>query len=93
MRKRLISPIPGDRTPLDRDGLDLATLGWSRSHQRMKPIPSKVRCNSERDETGALLMLDLRLSDFCSTSHKTLKRIWLVFEETETQRTQEFVLR
>ena len=27
MRKRLISPIPGDRTPLDRDGLDLANLG------------------------------------------------------------------
>src|SRR5580692_1514649 len=52
-----------------------------------------MRCNSERDETGALLSPDPKSSDFCSTSHKGSKRVWLVFEEAENQRTQEFALR
>ena len=48
----------------------------------MRSISSNVRCKRERDEAGALPRLDLRLSDFCSTSRK-VKRIGLVFEETE----------
>ncbi len=59
----------------------------------MKRIPSNVRCNSVRHAAGALPSPDLKSSDFLFDQPQKLERIWLVFEETETQRTQEFVLR
>ena len=70
MRKRLMSPILHDRLPFDGDGLDLANLGTVEITSEDEPIPSNVRSKRERDEAGALPRLDLRLSDFCSTSRK-----------------------
>ncbi len=70
MRKRLISPILHERLPFDAADSIWPTWAWSRLHQKMKHIPSNMRCNSETDGAGALLRLDLRSSDFCSTSHK-----------------------
>jgi hypothetical protein len=59
----------------------------------MKPIPSKVRCNSAREGAGALLRLGPQIIRLRFDQPQQLKRIWLVFEETEAQHTQEFVLR
>jgi len=93
MRKRLITPIPNDRVPFDEGGLDVANLGTVEitSEHEACPIefalqPGK-RGGWRAAEPGAQiirLLFDRPLK---------LKRIWLVFEETEIQRTQEFALR
>jgi hypothetical protein len=93
MRKRLISPIPGDRTPLDRDGLDLANLGRVEitSEDEAYPIEGALQLGERRGWRAADAGPQIIRLLFDQPQH--LKRIWLVFEETETQRTQEFVLR
>ena len=92
MRKHLI-PIPGDRTPLDRDGLDLANFGMVEitSEDEAYPIEGALQLGERRGWRAAepgpqviRLLFD---------QPQRLKRIWLVFEETENPRTQEFALR
>jgi hypothetical protein len=93
MRKRLISPIPGDRTVLDRGGLDLANFGMVEisSEDEAYPIEGALQLGETRGwraaEPGPQIIRLL------FDQPQNLKRLWLVFEETETQRTQEFVLR
>jgi len=93
MRKRLISPIPRDRTPFDGDGLDLANLGMVEitSEDEAHPIECALQLGERRGwcaaEPGPQIIRLL------FDQPQKLKRIWLVFEETETQRTQEFALR
>jgi hypothetical protein len=93
MRKRLISPTPRDRTPLDRDGLDLANFGMVEitSEDEAYPIEGALQPGDRRGWRAAepgpqviRLLFD---------QPQRLNRIWLVFEETENPRTQEFVLR
>jgi len=93
MRKRLISPIPGDRTLLDRDGLDLANCGMVEitSEDETYPIEGALQLGERRGWRAAepgpqviRLLFD---------QPQRIKRIWLVFEETENSRTQEFTLR
>jgi len=93
MRKRLISSIPGDLTPLDRDGLDLANLGVVEitSEDEAYPIEGALQLGERRGWRAAApgpqvirLLFD---------KPQRLKRIWLVFEETENPRTQGFALR
>ena len=93
MRKRLISPIPGDRTPLDRDGLDLANLGRVEitSEDEAYPIEGALQLGERRGWRAA--DAGPQIIRLLFDQPQQLKRIWLVFEETETQRTQEFVLR
>jgi hypothetical protein len=93
MRKRLISAIPHERVPFDRGGLDLANLGMVEitSEDEAHPIECALQLGETRGwraaEPGAQV---LRL---LFDHPQKLKRIWLVFEESEIQRTQEFVLR
>jgi hypothetical protein len=94
MRKRLISPIPRDRAPFDGDGLDLANLGMVEitSEDEGYPIECALLQLGERRgwrgaEPGPQIIRLL------FDQPQKLKRIWLVFEENEIQRTQEFVLR
>jgi hypothetical protein len=93
MRKRLISPIPGDRTPLDRDGLDIANFGRVEitSEDEAYPIEGALQLGERRGwraaEPGPQIIRLL------FDQPQRLKRIWLVFEETEHPRTQEFALR
>jgi hypothetical protein len=93
MRKRLISPIPPDRLPFDGGGLDVANLGMVEitSEDQAYPIECALQLGERRGWRAAepgpqviRLLFD---------QPQKLERIWLVFEETETQRTQEFVLR
>jgi hypothetical protein len=93
MRKRLISPIPRDRAPFDGDGLDLANLGMVEitSEDEAYPIECALQLGERRGwraaEPGPQIVRLL------FDHPQKLKRIWLVFEEAENQRTQEFVLR
>ena len=93
MRKRLITPIPQDAPPRDEDWLDLdgAAVVEVTSEEKDYPVESALvsgemrgwRAASPGTQTIRLLF----------DQPQRLRRISLVFEETETERTQEFVLR
>jgi hypothetical protein len=93
MRKRLITPIPQDAPHLDEGWLDLdrAAVVEVISEEKDYPVESAFVSGETRGwratDSGTQtirLIFDER---------QRLKRIALVFEETETKRTQEFVLR
>ena len=93
MRKRIMSPkAPGTR--LDRDHrLDVSTIAVVEvsSEEKDNPIESALiagESNGWRASEPGTHMIRLIFD-----RPQTLKRISLVFEEKETSRTQEFVLR
>jgi hypothetical protein len=93
MRKRLISSIPHDRVPFDGSGLDLANLGMVEITSEDEAYP--IECALQLGERWGWRAAEAgpQILRLLFDQPQKLKRIWLVFEETETQRTQEFVLR
>jgi hypothetical protein len=93
MRKRLVTPIPQDVPPLDEGWLDLdgAAVVEFTSEEKEYPVEAALVSGEMRGwraaDSGAQT---IRL---IFDEPQRLKRIALVFEETETERTQEFVLR
>ena len=93
MRKRPITPIPQDAPHLDEGWLDLerAAVVEVTSEEKEYPVESALIAGELRGwraaDSGAQT---IRL---IFDRPQRLKRIALVFEETKTQRTQEFVLR
>src|SRR6266516_3668781 len=93
MRKRLITPIRQDAPPRDEGWLDLdgAAVVEVKSEEKDYPVESALvsgetqgwRAASPGTQTIRLIF----------DEPQKLTRISLVFEETETERTQEFVLR
>src|SRR5213083_592797 len=93
MRKRLITPIPQDAPPRDEGWLDLdgAAVVEVTSEEKDYGIDSALvsgetqgwRAANPGTQTIRLIF----------DKPQRLTRISLVFEETETERTQEFVLR
>jgi hypothetical protein len=93
MRKRLITPIPQAGTPHDEGWLDLdrAAVVEVTSEDKDYPVEAALvlgeargwRAASSGTQTIRLLF----------DKPQRLTRISLVFEETETERTQELVLR
>jgi len=93
MRKRLITPIPHDAPHLDERWLDF-------NHGCTVEVTSEEK---EHPVESALLLGEMRGWRAADSGAQTIRllfdkpqrlaRIWLVFEETETQRSQEFVLR
>ena len=95
MRKRLITPIPTpqDAPPLDEGWLELDSAATVEVTSEEKEYPVE----------SALVLGEMRGWRAASSGTQTvrlvfdvpqrLKRVALVFEETEMQRTQEFVLR
>jgi hypothetical protein len=93
MRKRLIAPIPQDAPPLDEGWLDLdgAAAVEVTSEEKECPVESalvsgKMRGWRAADSGPQIIRLIF-------DEPQRLKRISLVFEETELPRTQEFVVR
>jgi hypothetical protein len=93
MRKRLISAIPHDRLPFDRGGLDLAKLGMVEITAEDEAYPIECALQLEEGRGWRAAEPGPQIIRLLFDQPQKLKRIWLVFEETETQRTQEFVLR
>jgi len=91
MRKRLITPNPQDAPSLDEGWLDLDGMAVVASEDKEHPVESALVKGEMRGwraaDSGAQT---IRL---IFDEPQRLKRIALVFEETETERTQEFVLR
>ena len=93
MRKRLITKIPQEVPLLDQDWLNLdgAAVVEVTSEEKDYPVESALVSGQTRgwraaDSGAQTIRLVFDVS-------QTLKRIALVFEETEIERTQEFVLR
>jgi hypothetical protein len=93
MRKRLITPSPEAGTPHDESWMDLSRLALVEVTSEEKEYPVEAALVLEE-------MRGWRASDSGSQTIRLifdepqkLTRIALVFEETETERTQEFVLR
>ena len=93
MRKNLIAPIPQTAPAPDEGWLDLtrAALVEVTSEEKDYPVDSALVAGEMRgwraDDSGSQT---IRLT---FDEPQRLTRIVLVFEETETERTQEFVLR
>ena len=93
MRKRLITPIPQAGTLHDEGWLDLDRVAVVEvtSEEKEYPVEAALVAGEMRGwraaDSGAQT---IRL---VFDQPQRLKRIALVFEETETERTQEFVLR
>jgi hypothetical protein len=93
MRKRLITPIPKGAPHLDEGWLDLDSAATVEVTSETKEYPVESALVSGE-------MRGWRAADFGSQTIRLifdepqkLTRISLVFEESETDRTQEFVLR
>src|ERR1700719_1301005 len=93
MRKRLITPIPQDAPPLDEGWLDLddAAVVEGTSEEKEDPVESALVSGEMRGGRAAHSATQTIRLIF--DKPQRLTRISLVFEETETERTQEFVLR
>jgi hypothetical protein len=93
MRKRLITPISQDAPHLDEGWLDLdrAAVVEVTSEDKDYPVEAALVSGEMRGwRAGSPGIQTIRL---IFDEPQRLIRIALVFEETETERTQEFVLR
>ena len=93
MRKRLITPIPQTGTPLDEGWLNLDRMAVVEvtSEERDYPVDSALVAGEMRGWRAAASGTQTVRLIF--DEPQRLTRIALVFEETEAERTQEFVLR
>lgn len=93
MRKRIITPGPGDAARMDREWLNVETLAQVEvtSEDAAHPVESALVPGSEKGWRAAHPgKQTLRL---IFDQPQQLKRIRLIFEEHKWERTQEFVLR
>jgi hypothetical protein len=93
MRKRLITPIPQAGTPRDQGwlNLDRAALVGVTSEEKDYPVESALVAGEMRGWRAA--DSGTQTIRLIFDEPQRLTRIALVFEETEIERTQEFVLR
>ena len=93
MRKRLITPISQDAPSLDEGWLDLddAAVVEVTSEKKEYPVESALVSGEMRGWRAA--DSGTQTIRLIFDEPQRLTRIALVFEETETERTQEFILR
>ena len=93
MRKRLITPIPQDAPPHDEGWLDLddAAVVEVTAEEKEYPVESALISGQMRGWRAA--DSGTQTIRLIFDEPQRLTRSSLVFEETETERTQEFVLR
>src|SRR5712675_2315037 len=93
MRKRIITPISQDAPHLDEDWLDLerAAVVEVTSEDKDYPVESALVAGEARGWRAA--DSGTQTIRLIFDQPQRLKRIALVFEKTETERTQEFLLR
>src|SRR6202045_4854176 len=93
MRKRLITPISHDAPPVDEGWMELdkAAVVEVTSEDKEHPVESALVPGETRGWRAAASGTQIVRLIF--DEPQRLTRIALAFEETETERTQEFVLR
>ena len=93
MRKQLITPIPQAGTPDDEGWLDLDRAAVVEVTSEEKEYPVEAALLSEEMRGWRAAESGTQTIRLLFDQPQELRRILLVFEETEAQRTQEFVLR
>ena len=93
MRKRQITSTPQSARPSDQAWLDVdrAALVEVTSEEKGYPIESALLAEEKRGWRAA--NPGTQTIRLIFDEPQKLRRIWLVFEDTENRRTQEFVLR
>jgi hypothetical protein len=93
MRKRLITPSPEAGTPHDGSWMDLNRLALVEVTSEEKEYPVEAALVLEEMRGWRASDSGAQTIRLIFDEPQKLTRIALVFEETETERTQEFVLR
>ena len=93
MRKRLMTSIPNDRVPFSEGGLDVANLAMVEITSEDEAFPIEFALQPGKKGGGRAAEPGAQIIRLLFDQPQRLKRIHLVFEETEIQRTQEFALR
>ena len=93
MRKRLISPIPHGRVPFDNVGLDVANLAIVEITSEDQAYPIEYALQLRDGKGWRAAEPGPQVIRLLFDRPQKLNRIWMVFEETEVERTQEFVLK
>ena len=95
MRKRLITPSPQAGTLHGEAWLDLDAIAVVEVTSEEKAFPIESALLPEENENSGWRAANpgTEIIRFIFDEPQTLRRIWLVFEDTKNTRTQEFVLR
>src|SRR6266568_8604203 len=93
MRKRLIPPIPHNVPHPDKGWLDLGRLAVVEVTSEDKDYPLESALAAEKVRGWRAADSGTQTIRLIFDEPQRLARITLVFEETETERSQEFVLR
>jgi hypothetical protein len=93
MRKRLITPTPQQAAPLEEGWLDLdgTAIVEVSSEEKEHPVESALAAADGKGWRAA--DSGIQTIRLIFDEPQRLKRIALVFEETDLERTQEFILR
>jgi len=93
MRKRLITPSPQDSPPIDEGRLDLESTAVVEVTSEDKEYPVEAALVSGETRGWRAANPGSQTIRLIFDKPQRLARIALIFEETEIERTQEFVLR
>jgi len=93
MRKRLITPKPQDSSSPNEDWLDLESAAVVEVTSEEKGYPVESALVSGETQGWRAADCGTQTIRLVFDVPQRIIRIWLVFEETEAERTQEFVLR
>ena len=93
MRKRLITQKPQDSSSPNEDWLDLESAAVVEVTSEEKGCPVESALVSGETQGWRAADSGTQTIRLVFDVPQRIRRIWLVFEETEAERTQEFVLR
>jgi hypothetical protein len=93
MRKRLITPKPPDAPSPNEDWLDLDSAAVVEVTSEEKGYPVESALISGETQGWRAADSGTQTIRLVFDVPQRITRVWLVFEETEAERTQEFVLR
>jgi hypothetical protein len=93
MRKRLITPTPQSASSPSEDWLDLDSAAVVEVTSEEKGYPVESALVSGETQGWRAADSGTQTIRLIFDVPQRIRRIWLVFEETEAERTQEFVLR
>ena len=93
MRKRLIKPKPQDSSSPNEDWLDLESAAVVEVTSEEKGYPVESALVSGETEGWRAADSGTQTIRLVFDVPQRIRRIWLVFEESEAERSQEFVLR
>jgi hypothetical protein len=93
MRKRLITPTPQDTPATNEEWLDLESAAVVEVTSEEKGYPVESALVSGETEGWRAADSGTQTIRLVFDVPQRINRIWLVFEETVAERTQEFVLR